>query len=864
MTAADRPLRLLLTLALSAACSSDEDDAPQQGEDTGEDRVATDGGGSDEDSGDESGGEVLPTYDYDVPLDPTSPWPKFRRNARQTGASPALPEDGAGEPWVFETTKGIFSSPVIGGDGTVYIGSADRNFYAIDDTGQERWHFATGEIIDSSALLDDEGRVIFGSGDGHLYALDAQTGEELWTFAADDPSDQAAFINWFEGNVAMGPDGSLVVPNDNFLIYNIDRRSGEERWAFEVGDQTWSLPAVDPATGNLYIGNNSLLALLGPNHFSIGPDGEERWNWATNGSIAASPLLTEDGLMIVGGFDGFLRALDTQTGEVRWDFGVRDHIYASPAQLPDGLIVQPAADGTVYALDPETGAQEWAFDIREPIRSSPAVDGEGNVYFGAGDGKLYVLRADGTLRFSMQLIESDRNDLNGSPALGPHSVHIAGESGQIFSVPFDWCLGDGTDDERCDSATGEALEDEGARLYFTEHYGGILPGDNFEIAPNEALAFSLFVREDEDTALAHIDSESVTVDLTPKVEAEVLVSGDRRFLTVVPQGAFEGDELSVRIRGEYLVDPERDGLSFSGGARGGDFDDTFTFDLRSDGPGAMPLPVPSKPGDPSGVWELYRLAAPMPTILPSYNQIGFDSLHFLVGLVEGDQEHAIAWVAGAWPDEETGELKVDPDTGALFPLEVSYDDGALTLVNEDGMTLEVMAAVLSFEQFRVAGEVDDEGGIAEGATVTVSTVCEGIEVYGTFLRILGFCNPQTDVLNVYGAALMRPHEGGVQQVAPADPGEVSFGFDDDGAWATLEGASVSAKEHAVGLLLIDDKTGEAIALPYGTTTQRESSGGAVTRVSVPFPEGTELPGALRMWLMVDTYPAATGTVFAED
>ena len=52
--------------------------------------------------------------------------------------------------------------------------------------------------------------------------------------------------------------------------------------------------------------------------------------------------------------------------------------------------------------------------------------------------------------------------------------------------------------------------------------------------------------------------------------------------------------------------------------------------------GALPLPVPAAPGDPAGVWELSRLAAPLPTILPSYNQIGFDSLHYLVGLVEGD------------------------------------------------------------------------------------------------------------------------------------------------------------------------------------------------------------------------------------
>jgi hypothetical protein len=47
----------------------------------------------------------------------------------------------------------------------------------------------------------------------------------------------------------------------------------------------------------------------------------------------------------------------------------------------------------------------------------------------------------------------------------------------------------------------------------------------------------------------------------------------------------------------------------------------------------FPIAVPSAPGNPAGVWEMYRLAAPHPTILPSYDQIGFDSLHFLIGIV---------------------------------------------------------------------------------------------------------------------------------------------------------------------------------------------------------------------------------------
>src|SRR5947208_7891428 len=67
-----------------------------------------------------------------VPLAKQSPWPKFRADAEQTGRSDVRPsmlaKNGARKPWAFATGKGIFSSPVIAADGTIYLGSADRTF----------------------------------------------------------------------------------------------------------------------------------------------------------------------------------------------------------------------------------------------------------------------------------------------------------------------------------------------------------------------------------------------------------------------------------------------------------------------------------------------------------------------------------------------------------------------------------------------------------------------------------------------------------------------------------------------------------------------------------------------------------------
>ncbi len=801
-----------------------------------------------------------------VPTDPRSPWPKFRRDAAQTGRSPVRPSTSGGRRWVFPTGKGIFSSPVIGHDGRVYVGSADRSFYALERDGTMAWAFATGEIIDSAALLDDAGAVYVGSGDGRLYARRADSGEPLWTFQADPPATTGAFIDWFEGNVAIGPDRVLFVPNDNFFTYAIAADTGAVRWRFRTADQTWSLPAIDVDRGLLYMGNNNLLALLGPNTFAIDAvTGAVRWRHATDGTIAASPMLTPDGLVVVGGFDGWVRAYEAASGTERWAFGARDHIYASPGLLPDGAIVQPAADGSIYALDPANGALRWQFDTREAIRSSPAIDAEGNVYVGSGEGRLVVLKADGTLRWSLQLIDQPRDDLNASPALGHDAIVLAGESGEIFSVPYDWCLrSEAGGDPQCRLGPDEDLPRDGARLYFTTRFGRSADPPPAQIEANQPLAFSLFVRAGGDTVLAHLDATSLVVTTDPDVPRRVDVSGDRKFVTLVPDDRWvgpAGGELAVEIAGRFLVDPERQGLRFSRGRIGGEVRERFRFRVATAAAGgALPLPVPEAPGDPAGLWELSRFATPLPTILPSYNQIGFDSLHYLLSLVASSGDgRAIGWVHGGRRDAGATRTLPDPATRVLFPVELRHDGGLWTLLNQDGFSIEFNGIRLPFQLFRLATRIDASGTALEPPALSVLTVCGGITFYGQFLRQLGFCNPQTDVMNVFGAAELHVHPA-----SPLGPpngvGTVAFAASSEAIVATLGESSLRPESHQLGLLAIDPATGLPLALDYGYATERlADAAGIVTAIRVPLGT-TVLPPVVRLLLLVDGYPAASATV----
>ncbi|MDP7010607.1 MAG: PQQ-binding-like beta-propeller repeat protein [Verrucomicrobiota bacterium] len=74
--------------------------------------------------------------------------------------------------WKFKTGDWVESSPAIGSDGTVSVGSVDKKLYAINGkTGVKLWEFKTeGEVVSSPAIGSD-GTIYVGSWDKKLYAI---------------------------------------------------------------------------------------------------------------------------------------------------------------------------------------------------------------------------------------------------------------------------------------------------------------------------------------------------------------------------------------------------------------------------------------------------------------------------------------------------------------------------------------------------------------------------------------------------------------------------------------------------------------------------------------------------------------------
>lgn len=818
-------------------------------------------------------------FGYRVPVLPSSPWPLFRRDHRNTGNAPIPAGYDGGTPWSFRTGKGIFSTPVIDGDGAVYVGSADRSFYAISAVGRELWRYTTGGVIDSAAALlrpDSPGNppsVVVASGDGHVYNLRTGTGSrdarEAWKLDARI-SPRASYNNWFEGNVAVGYDGTLYAGNTNFNYYAIEP-NGELRWTYETQANNWSMAALGD-DGTIYWGSNDSYV------HAVRPDGTPRWTKRTWGMIAASAAVGSDGTVYIGSFDSRLYALDPEDGSVRWTFETGDHIYASVALGEDdngrtNALYFGSTDGRFYALA-ASGEVLWTYDVGEPIRSSAAIGlgprGErpGIVYFGAGNGKLYALNAaDGTRRWSFDTTPTDaegrdRNDLNGSVALGHSGAYIGSESGSLWFVPYDYCLH--RKDQRCQTSPSADLPPAGTHLFYVTPGGSTCADTPPPINPATVVTLRLMVIENGrmrearlcDTPLLCSGAE-IHIETAPPFPLRYQRAADGRHLHIVPEEILRPDTAyRLRVRGDYYDGGFRFGNLTIGGRRAGKFDQELRLRTRSAGPG--PRWQPDRDETPAFEWT--RLAVPIPAMLASLNQIGFDDMEWIMGAIAAGDDTLILW--GVPGRRAQNVLVVDAEATSALLLSGTRRGGSLFLSARD-FEASVTGIPVKLDLMELRGEIDRSLIAAPGASFLAEADALSIPTFGWPLVLSGLASGLWDRLVMSGTYVTRPYRGPanrrpqglqvtlVESVRPTEalPGQVVAHF------RLAPGASYRLSEHRVAMVLIDAVKGGVLPLDYRSRlTTSATPEGDLLQAVLTIPAGTDVSDDLEVVVLTDVFP----------
>src|SRR5947207_1053625 len=244
----------------------------------------------------------------------------MRRDLRNTASSPIVGTYHGDRPWAYRTGKGIFSTPVIGGDGTTYVGSGDSYFYALSPRGKPIWRFKTGNLIDSAGFIgawDARHRtypVAVPSGDTNLYLIRSgrrhmsRARQIIWKYTppyARSPGGETQLVNWWEGNAEPGPDGTIYAGNTGDAAYAL-HPNGTLKWVYRSLGPFWTDPAMTP-DGTTYWGSLDLQV------HALNANGLDLWRFPTGGFVTSSPALDTGGTLYVGSFDSNLYALDAAT-----------------------------------------------------------------------------------------------------------------------------------------------------------------------------------------------------------------------------------------------------------------------------------------------------------------------------------------------------------------------------------------------------------------------------------------------------------------------------------------------------------------------------------------------------------------------
>ena len=288
----------------------------------------------------------------------------------------------------------------IGPDGTIYCNAASSRggIRAYSQDGKVKWLFTSNYLVKSSPAVGPDSTIYVGSQDGFLYALNPD-GTLKWKCKAGRGmvTEEDSFFN-IESSPAVGPDGTIYVTSKDSYIYAINP-FGTVKWKYPCD---YFLSDGSPAVG---LDGTVYAASVGSFVYAINPDGTLRWKYPAKSCGYSSPVIAADGTVYIGSFfyKGNFFAI-TPDGNSKWIYEVGSRVESSAVIGNNGtvyVIQSPYSSDScaVHAVNPD-GTLLWNFyiDIGDSaskcqIDGSPALAPDGTLYVGSSSG-LYAIQTD--------------------------------------------------------------------------------------------------------------------------------------------------------------------------------------------------------------------------------------------------------------------------------------------------------------------------------------------------------------------------------------------------------------------------------------------------------------------------------------
>lgn len=211
------------------------------------------------------------------------------------------------------------------------------------DSIAPNWTFLTNDIVGAPIIVRGD-LVLAATFAGDIHALDANSGDEVWNYQADDAI----------GGLAGTENSLLFASQGSRKLTSIAVETGEVLW---VSDVLAAWDSVQPRGDRIFCGT-ATDAIVAVNQ----ADGTLIWNYHA-GDAVYGEVIAADGSVFATTRDGNIHAVEATSGELQWSTTFSDSV--GPVRFADnGLVIvsDSAGSGTYFmrCLDAKTGEQIWS------------------------------------------------------------------------------------------------------------------------------------------------------------------------------------------------------------------------------------------------------------------------------------------------------------------------------------------------------------------------------------------------------------------------------------------------------------------------------------------------------------------------
>ena len=302
-----------------------------------------------------------------------------------------------------------YTGPVVIAGETIYAGSVDRKVYAVDlASGQMRWSSRLGGIIGGGVLVaGDTVYAASGRPEGKVYALNGETGRRLWRTTTGNVTAPLALVHGLVVVATQRGDVFGLDPASGAVRWR--RPVGFARIAAVAGDSGTLIVATIDSLFRLSATEGRIVrrvrtpgAIVSPwlphrgllvagttdsGVVAVDPvDLRPRWRTKLDAPVLGTPAAQGDTLYAVSR-RGTLYRIAPDSVPVAAPVAELDWPVTSSVSLLDGLLLLGGADGALRALRPD-GSEAWRLQLRSPIELRPVPLDDGMLAIG-GDGDLH-------------------------------------------------------------------------------------------------------------------------------------------------------------------------------------------------------------------------------------------------------------------------------------------------------------------------------------------------------------------------------------------------------------------------------------------------------------------------------------------